>query len=166
MYIFNPQSSSPYLIYEDFIDPSHYFFTFLNSYIPTLPNTSGGVFNLGNTNEPKRISNIKWIHPTNDTKDFYSFLESVIIKANKNSFNYDISYALDDLQYTEYHFNQNGKYDWHQDSGYENNWAYRKLSVTIQISDPSEYEGGDLEIWNSTPYENSIIKTDLKKKEL
>ena len=50
------------------------------------------------------------------------------------------------LQYTEYHAEDTGFYNWHTDV----NWlgqddADRKLSVTIQLSDPDEYEGGDFE---------------------
>ena len=44
-------------------------------------------------------------------------------------------------------YNIGGKYDWHSDYGVSpKRGVYRKLSMTIQLSDPSEYEGGELEI--------------------
>ena len=36
-------------------------------------------------------------------------------------------------------------YDWHRDGDVSENNS-RKLSITVQLSDPSEYEGGNLEI--------------------
>ena len=47
------------------------------------------------------------------------------------------------IQYTEY-FDNGGHYDWHQDIG-PGELSIRKVSVTIQLSDSDEYEGGDLE---------------------
>jgi PKHD-type hydroxylase len=37
--------------------------------------------------------------------------------------------------------------------------SHRKVSITIQLSDPSEYEGGDLELW----YGGSIIQIPKNK---
>ena len=41
------------------------------------------------------------------------------------------------------------KYDWHLDYG-PGHAAFRKLSVSVQLSDPKDYEGGELEMWPST----------------
>jgi len=51
-----------------------------------------------------------------------------------------------EIQYTEYHGSEEGRYDWHHDIDW--NWdgnEDRKLSVTIQLSDPNDYEGGYFE---------------------
>ncbi len=46
---------------------------------------------------------------------------------------------LVEVQYTEYHATEGGKYDWHHDINWNENGPYdRKLSLTIQLSDPSE----------------------------
>ena len=51
-----------------------------------------------------------------------------------------------EIQYTEYHGSNEGKYDWHHDVDWNNNGnADRKLSITIQLSDPQDYEGGTFE---------------------
>jgi PKHD-type hydroxylase len=51
-----------------------------------------------------------------------------------------------DFQYTEYHGTDSGKYDWHHDINWVNNSGNdRKLSVTVQLSDSDEYEGGNFE---------------------
>ena len=50
------------------------------------------------------------------------------------------------LQYTEYHGSEGGKYDWHHDVDWNNSEGLdRKLSVTVQLSDPTDYTGGEFE---------------------
>ena len=48
------------------------------------------------------------------------------------------------IQYTEYYGTNEGGYEWHMDCG-EKIQNQRKISVTVQLSDSNEYEGGDLE---------------------
>ena len=65
-----------------------------------------------------------------------------------------------DIQFTEYHANKGGHYDWHIDVNWNGNEARdRKLSVTVQLSDTSEYEGGGFEfIECQTPDASSRLK--------
>jgi PKHD-type hydroxylase len=55
------------------------------------------------------------------------------------------------IQYTEYYDHEKGHYDWHMDTGY-GNLSQRKISVTVQLSDTHEYEGGDLQLWPGGTY--------------
>ena len=49
-----------------------------------------------------------------------------------------------EIQYTIYEGSKQGHYDWHHDVDWGNNSGQdRKLSITVQLSDPAEYEGGD-----------------------
>ena len=96
----------------------------------------------------KRDSNIVWL----DERWIYREIQPYIHIANKNAgwnFQWDFSEAC---QFTKYKLNQ--YYDWHSDSWdnpYTNhkNKNYegkiRKLSVTCQLTDKSEYEGGELQ---------------------
>ena len=114
-----------------------------------------------------RTSQIKWLPFENITKSLYNSLEELIQVANSSAFNFDIVSSFDLVQYTEYYSTQQGKYDWHQDvSKNPNNGItppYRKLSLTIQLSDPSEYEGGDLEFYIPNPKEKEIVKAPKEK---
>lgn len=57
-----------------------------------------------------------------------------------------VTSSLSELQYTEYHGSNEGKYDWHHDVDWnKNDGGDRKLSVTVQLSDPEDYEGGHFE---------------------
>ena len=98
----------------------------------------------------KRDSNIVWI---ND-RWVYKEIQPYVNEANKNAgwnFQWDWS---ESCQFTKYEKGQ--FYDWHCDSWdkpYFNknepqdpmNGKIRKLSVTVTLSDPKEYKGGELE---------------------
>jgi PKHD-type hydroxylase len=63
---------------------------------------------------------------------------------------FDVHSIVDSIQYTEYPHG-NGHYDWHIDIG-PASINHRKISIVVQLSDPEEYEGGELEIWSgATP---------------
>ena len=113
-----------------------------------FPVTGTGLgFDGSTANNNLRSSEIRWINP-NDFKSKFvvDLLWYYGREANRNAFGFDIDY-LPDIQYTTYTAEENGKYDWHCDTFWANPTAYdRKLSIVIQLSDPSEYEGGDFEI--------------------
>lgn len=69
--------------------------------------------------------------------------------ANRDNFNYNIqSFDNDSIQYTTY--TEGEYYNWHNDTNKPDpNGITRKLSFVLQLSDPSEYEGGDVQILSS-----------------
>lgn len=99
-----------------------------------------------------RTSTTSWIKDT-DCLWLYSKLAWLIQQLNGQFYNYDLWGFHEDMQYTVYEGEQAGHYNWHQDSMgmtiNENNVDQRlprKLSAVLQLSDPSEYEGGELQI--------------------
>ena len=50
----------------------------------------------------------------------------------------------ENLQLTNYNDTEKGMYGWHLD--YNSKDSSRKLSMVVQLTDPSEYEGGNLQI--------------------
>ena len=63
----------------------------------------------------------------------------------KAAFNIDVDNQAE-MQFTEYHAAQRGHYDWHQDVHWNGQAAAdRKISITVQLSDGDDYEGGDFE---------------------
>ena len=96
-------------------------------------------------NEQRR-SKIAWSH--ND--GVRGFVARNFSTANRHFFGYDIRDVFD-LQYSEYDSSYKGHYDWHVDcsaDGMPNHWYERKLSMSLQLSGPDDYEGGLLEIRN------------------
>ena len=73
----------------------------------------------------------------------------LVLGIGKENFNYNIhSFDQNQIQYTTY--SEGEFYNWHTDStNPDSNGDIRKLSFTLQLSDPSEYEGGDVQIMSS-----------------
>ncbi len=95
-----------------------------------------------NAQNDARSSRVSWVN--NETWIRMALYEYIKI-ANRNAFNVRVeNYA--DLQYTEYHASEEGHYDWHTDVFWGETKPFdRKLSITVQLSDPTDYEGGDFE---------------------
>lgn len=98
----------------------------------------------GRTDENTRKSKVKWIHFNEETTWLFFKLMKLIEKVNKDNWNFDLVMAAEPIQYTEYV--DDGHYDWHIDVG-PRHMSQRKVSLSLLLSDPNSYEGGDLEIW-------------------
>ena len=93
-----------------------------------------------------RESLIKWLIPEADkTEWIYERLMMYTIEANTELWGFDINHFKDAIQYTEYHGDKEGHYDWHIDLGGGNSGT-RKISIVVQLSDPNDYEGGELQL--------------------
>lgn len=94
----------------------------------------------------KRITNIVW---QNNMTPIGCVLQQYINNANSYSgWNYDLT-NFEDIQMSEY--KESGHIDWHIDAKFPLNGIQRKLSCSILLNDPSEFEGGVLEIENADP---------------
>jgi len=91
-----------------------------------------------------RKSKIKWCPQNDSFKWVYDKLGDMISEANEVMWKMNITHMREEIQYTEYYGNNEGGYEWHMDCG-QGIQNQRKISVTVQLSDSSEYEGGDLE---------------------
>ena len=89
-----------------------------------------------------RRSRIAWLAPDDATTWVYDKLASLAAKANR-VYGFDLTGFAEDLQYTVYD-RPGAFYTWHQD-GLDGEVANRKLSLVVQLSDPGDYEGGDLD---------------------
>lgn len=101
---------------------------------------------IGGDNKEARSSSIKWIPQNMKWNWLYSKLMDMAIEANQNLWDFDLHSAPEQIQYTEYYASEGGHYTWHQDIG-PGMLSLRKVSITVQLSSPDEYEGGDLDIW-------------------
>lgn len=91
----------------------------------------------------KRISDVRFIYPNPSTYWVFDRLSNAISTVNNDFFKFDLTYLHEGAQFTRYTAPQ-GNYQWHVDHGL--GMPIRKLSVTIQLTEPATYEGGDLEI--------------------
>ena len=95
----------------------------------------------------KRNSDLVWLSDTWIYKELHPYVD----RANKNAgWNFDWDRS-ESCQFTKYKLNQ--YYDWHCDAWKKpydkpnspDHGKIRKLSMTCQLTDGSEYEGGELE---------------------
>lgn len=94
-----------------------------------------------------RRSFVSWI-PANDTTAWiYQRLAAAVNDMNERFFKFDIT-KIERIQFTHYKSEEKGCYKQHVDPLTWNIPHNRKLSIVIQLSDPSEYEGGDLILYN------------------
>ena len=124
--------------------------------------------NSGNVDNSVRQSTNKWIY--HDDPKFSVDLKQKIfdgmMQANQMSgWNYEVDH-MENWQYTVYDHNPDRPtgdfYTWHTDCGAEPyQWGkIRKLSASIQLSAPDEYEGGHFQ-W----IETTKVFDNLKKRE-
>ena len=90
-----------------------------------------------------RITQTAWIAPSPQSQWIYDRIQRVARALNDQSYQFDLRGFSENLQYTIYNGTEGGHYDWHVDHGPLK--VQRKLSISVQLSDPSDYEGCNLE---------------------
>lgn len=115
-----------------------------------IPETTGQIGHAANraiTDTNVRRSRLRWL-PRNDSAFYTLFctVNQLFHEANKNAFGFDLD-RFHEVQFTEYHAEDRGAYGWHHDT----QWASpklirRKLSMVVQLSEHSDYSGGNFEM--------------------
>jgi PKHD-type hydroxylase len=115
-----------------------------------------------NTSSKERDCKVSFLTVDEHTDWIYQKMAAHVSRVNYDKFMENIRHIAP-IQYTIYKKEQH--YNWHHDV--INHWSpyTRKISGVLMLSDPDEYEGGDLEIIvNGNPNEPEIVK--LKKGEI
>lgn len=107
------------------------------------PAQVGGVDG-GEINTKVRRSELNWLNNEPDCAWVFEALANVASSLNADYFGFDLTGFGEPIQLTNYHEARQGNYTWHQDFG--SSGISRKLSMVLQLSDPSEYEGGELQL--------------------
>jgi len=113
-----------------------------------LQYTQGMELHTGGTVEYKenyRKSSVCTLENGQDLGWLFNAVGDVAHKLNSSYYRFNLS-VLDTIEYVVYNGDEDGRYDWHQDYS-EGLAPSRKLTIVIQLSDPSEYEGGQLELF-------------------
>lgn len=105
-----------------------------------------------------RSSQIAWLKDVQEKEVgwIYSKVGKELVEMNK-LWDFHIMGFSEPFQYTIYNAEELGRYDSHIDIG-EKTW-FRKISVTIQLSHPDEYEGGELMIgkWTAEKQQGMMV---------
>ena len=118
---------------------------------------------IGRTDPSIRITDIAFVEPDgNEDNKVNEVAWDFLNEANTRQFNYEIeSYQL--VQFARYR--DGGHYGWHRDvneSAISPNGEMRKLSLTLCLTDPKDYEGGELQFFNGERPEEQRIINDIQ----
>ena len=92
--------------------------------------------------DKNRNSHVQFLFPNELTNWVFARLAGVVNEMNAQFFQFDLTGMEQGLQFTRYTA-PGEHYDWHVDRGFMT--PTRKLSLSVQLNDPSEYKGGELE---------------------
>ena len=122
---------------------------FSKTYYPEAGSVGGGDTGMVSDIRVVDLYNI----PLNDsTKWVFDRISRLSSIANNEYFNYDIMGITHELQLLHYQSSgAPGHYDWHMDMGGGQS-STRKISISCQLSNPSEYTGGELVVNNNGQY--------------
>lgn len=108
----------------------------------------------------ERKSNIQWL-----TGEIQDELGGLLLQVAENAeYNWKLE-ELESIQLSSYA--EGDFYTWHTDTNVKRDLPNpRKLSFTIWLNDPSEYEGGEFELWDGSPLvdEDKRVKSFKEKK--
>jgi PKHD-type hydroxylase len=97
------------------------------------------------TNKKIRDSKICWLYSYEEEVAWiYQRITDIVLGLNIQFFQFDLFGISEALQFTSYKA-PGGKYGKHVDRTY--NIPVRKLSISIQLTDPKDYEGGELKLY-------------------
>jgi PKHD-type hydroxylase len=92
-----------------------------------------------------RDSKISWLYPIDGMDWVFRRITDITLNLNERFFQFDLFGINEGLQFTNYEA-PSGKYGKHVDRGMST--PVRKLSISIQLTDPEEYEGGELNLYD------------------
>lgn len=133
----------------------------ITKYALNLPAVEGSVGHGGKNhiNKGLRNSTVRWIQRWEDpwTRWIFDRVALLTLEANQ-AFGLELSdypkLNFPSFQFTEYDSKEEQHYDWHEDMTWLSKTPVeRKVSVVIQLTDPSKYEGGKLETERDNPAE-------------
>jgi PKHD-type hydroxylase len=94
-----------------------------------------------------RESKVSYVNPAESSKWIFDKLEHILLDLN-GDYKFELSGFHEGFQVAEYSA-PGGHYTWHNDIG-TGAFSTRKLSMSVQLSDVGDYEGGELQFADST----------------
>ena len=92
-----------------------------------------------------RRSQVSWLKKEQDTAWVFEKLGHIASSLNAQYYRFDLTGFGEPIQLTNYDQSEQGMYGWHVDYGGKISPS-RKLSLVLQLTDPSQYEGGNLQV--------------------
>jgi len=103
-----------------------------------------------------RNCKLAWIPKSNEFANIWDMAIFYFDQINRNNYNFDISHGVWEMHVCRYDSETKDHFNWHHDALNDSPTHQRKISMTIQLSEPSSYEGGDLLIGDNVSEEPDI----------
>lgn len=115
---------------------------------------------VGLVDKNTRNTQLAWLGAKPELVNIWNKFANVTAEINRNFFRYDLTGFYEPMQLGIYTEQDNGHYDWHIDSSPTEKSVPRKLSIVMLLSDPSEFEGGELQV---KTHNDKITTLEIKK---
>jgi len=92
-----------------------------------------------------RESKVSWLYPVDDMEWVFRRVTDITLNLNERFFKFNLFGINEGFQFTNY-IAPSGKYGKHVDRGID--MPVRKLSISIQLTDPGKYKGGELYLYD------------------
>jgi PKHD-type hydroxylase len=106
----------------------------------------GGGGNSSSVDASIRASQIAWIGMKPELVQIWEKLANAVAEVNSRYFHFDLTGFHEPMQLGLYTEEQQGHYNWHTDAAPQDRHTPRKLSMSMLLSDPSEFEGGEFQV--------------------
>jgi hypothetical protein len=113
------------------------------------PRVAEGRLGPGGSDFNIRRSKATFLEPEQRNPWLYERLWQAACEANDNFFGVEITGVQEKVQLARYDASERGFYTWHTD--FADLAPRRKLSMSVQLSSPEDYDGGDLELYFRDP---------------
>lgn len=120
----------------------------------------GGPTANSQVNKEMRETEVSWYTLNKNNIHIWQKISDVVSEINSQFFHFDLTGFYEPAQLGLYTEDKQSHYGWHTDASVKDRKAPRKLSMVLMLSDPSEFEGGELEIKTES---DSPITLEQKK---
>lgn len=97
-----------------------------------------------------RESSVAWLPYSQENSWLFDRMAWIARQLNGQFYKFDLYGFCEDMQFTVYRGELEGHYTWHVDAGTNNGMPPRKFSLVLQLSNPEDFEGGDLQVFTSS----------------
>jgi PKHD-type hydroxylase len=98
------------------------------------------------TDHNLRRADLVWLDEVAEADWVMDRIIALVREANRQVYGYDLTDFAESAQVARYGADRQGHFDWHSDIGDGRLASKRKLTMVVQLSEPSSYTGGKLEL--------------------
>lgn len=113
--------------------------------VATMPVQDAGLVRQQRDHNLRR-ADLVWLDDVPGAEWVMGRIIEVVRRANSDVFMFDINAFEESPQVARYDAAREAHFDWHSDIGSGRLAARRKLTMVVQLSDPSTYRGGELQL--------------------